>query len=342
MKKYLLLFLLGILVSACSTGLQKNKQKQNEIELSKAAQSSKPPQPVEFDPRNIDPAYLRMQADYHFTLAESFALDGNIERAIEEYKLTLVYDPNSPQVRLKLAGELAKKGQLVQAVDQAEEAVKLEDKFADGHLFLGNLYTMTKLYDRAKEEYQRAYDLDPQNTDAPMYIGAILAEEKKYDESIAYFNKLTNKFKQTHLIYYYIGRIELERKNDKKAEIEFKKAIHAKPDFLDAVVSLGALLESQNKIKEATQTYLAYQQKRGRSSKIAYALGRIYMDQNNYADAYKQFTLIEDTEPDNLNVKVKMALILIEQKKYPKAISKLKEILVQAPDSEKIRFYLAA
>ena len=37
-----------------------------------------------------------------------------------------------------------------------------------------------------------------------------------------------------------------------------------------------------------------------------------------------------------------MALILIEQKKYEKAVVKLKDILTIAPDSEKIRFYLAA
>jgi tetratricopeptide (TPR) repeat protein len=47
-------------------------------------------------------------------------------------------------------------------------------------------------------------------------------------------------------------------------------------------------------------------------------------------------------EPDNLAIKIRMALIDIEKKEYQKAIKKLKEILAVAPDSDKVRFYLAA
>jgi tetratricopeptide (TPR) repeat protein len=43
-----------------------------------------------------------------------------------------------------------------------------------------------------------------------------------------------------------------------------------------------------------------------------------------------------------LNVKVRMALISIEQKKYEKASAKLNEVLQLVPESDKIRFYLAA
>jgi tetratricopeptide (TPR) repeat protein len=39
---------------------------------------------------------------------------------------------------------------------------------------------------------------------------------------------------------------------------------------------------------------------------------------------------------------MRMALVLIEQKKYEKAVVKLKEVLRQVPESDKIRFYLAA
>jgi Tfp pilus assembly protein PilF len=51
---------------------------------------------------------------------------------------------------------------------------------------------------------------------------------------------------------------------------------------------------------------------------------------------------LESFEPNNLNVKVKIALILIEKKHYAEAIDKLEEIMAIAPGSDKIRFYLAA
>ena len=46
--------------------------------------------------------------------------------------------------------------------------------------------------------------------------------------------------------------------------------------------------------------------------------------------------------PETLTVKVKMALILIEEKNYLDAIDRLEKILSMAPSSDKIRYYLAA
>src|SRR4051794_1798516 len=41
---------------------------------------------------NSTTSYL---AEYHFSLAQAYSADGNIDKAIEEYKLTLMYDPLS-------------------------------------------------------------------------------------------------------------------------------------------------------------------------------------------------------------------------------------------------------
>ncbi len=68
----------------------------------------------------------------------------------------------------------------------------------------------------------------------------------------------------------------------------------------------------------------------------------MYLDAEDYTKAYKHLNTLESFEPQNLNVKVKIALILIEKKDYDRAIDKLEEIIVMSPGSDKIRFYLAA
>src|SRR5690606_13731430 len=52
--------------------------------------------------------------------------------------------------------------------------------------------------------------------------------------------------------------------------------------------------------------------------------------------------VIEAADPEDLNVKTKMAFILIEQQRFPEAILKLEEVLAIEPASDKIRFYLGA
>jgi tetratricopeptide (TPR) repeat protein len=294
----------------------------------------------------LDPLQLRAQADYHFTLAETHSLDGNSARAVEEYRMTLIYDPNSTIVRLRLAHEFIKQGLVTEAMEQAKSALEIDPKLVEAHMLLGGMYSALHMYKEALDSYQQVQKLEPGNLEAPMFIGAIYAEQKKYPEALAQFDALAKNpdNESPHLAYYYSGRIQLESGKadaEVKAEKAFKAAIAAKADFDDAVLALGNLYE-KNKRGDAKTLYARFQEQYGPSPQIADVLGRIYMEDEDFDKAYDQFQVIEANDDDNLNVKVKMAFILIEKKKFQDAIVKLEDILARAPDSDKIRFYLGA
>src|SRR5262249_36754960 len=86
----------------------------------------------------------------------------------------------------------------------------------------------------------------------------------------------------------------------------------------------------------------SYVSKNGPDKGIARALSRYYMEREEYDEAIEQLETLEGYEKDNLNVKIQIALILIEQKKLAKAANQLEEIIEQAPELDKVRFYLAA
>ena len=295
---------------------------------------------------SIDPAYMRTQADYHFTLGDTYSLQGESAKAIEEYKLTLIYDPKSTLVRLRLAGEYVKQQLVSEAVEQAETAISLDPNDVDARLLLGGLYTAMRVYDKASGQYAAVMKLEPGNADAPMFMGALLAEQKKFDDAIKYFSALEGKSgKNAYLAPYYIGRIIVEQKKKdffRKAELSFQKALILKPSFVEAVVALGSLYEENKKTDDAIALYADFQEQHGPDTQIAESLSKIYLDQDKYDKAYSQLELLEAGDADDLNTKIKMAYIQIERKDYPHAISKLQEILVKAPYSDKVRFYLGA
>jgi tetratricopeptide (TPR) repeat protein len=295
----------------------------------------------------IDALQMRSQADYHFTLAETQSLDGNSQRAIEEYKLTLIYDPNSTIVRLRLAQEFVRQGLITEAMEQAKLALETNPKLVEAHMLLGGLYSALRMYAEALETYRAVEKLDPANLEAPMFIGALYAEQKKYPEALAQFDALArNKDNQApHLAWYYSGRIHLElNKPDARAKAEtcFNKAIAEKPEFVDAVLALGQLYELEGKRVQAKNLYARYQETRGPDAGVAEALSKIYMEDEDWDQALDQLEVVEARNEDDLNVKVRVAFIYIEKKRYPEAIVKLQDILTRAPDSDKIRFYLGA
>ena len=64
---------------------------------------------------------MMSEADYHFTMGEALSLEGKSDRALEEFKLTLVYDPDSLVVRMRLAAEYIRQGMLSEALEQTPD-----------------------------------------------------------------------------------------------------------------------------------------------------------------------------------------------------------------------------
>ena len=295
----------------------------------------------------VDPVYAKTQADYYFSMGESYSLDGNHQKAVDSFKMVLVYDPESSQVPLRLAAEYVKLGLMHQALSQAEKAVEKNPHSVSGHLLLGGLYSGMKKYDKAMAEYEEILKFEPKNMEAPLFIGAIFAEEKNYDKSVQYFDSLAHNEENPspHLAYYYIGRVRVSqggKKYNKEAEQAFLKALQLKPTHVESLIELGKLYKEMGQPQKALALYVDFQRDHGPSAHVAEVLAPIYLEEEKYEEALAQFEILESASDDNLNIQVKIALILIEQKKFKLAAKKLEEVLVQAPDSDKIRFYLAA
>lgn len=296
---------------------------------------------------NLDPLYMRTQADYYFSMGEAYSLEGNGMAAIEAFKMTLIYDQNSPTVNMRLAAEYLKQGMISESLTQAEDAVKKDEKNVDAHLLLGGLYSSMKLYPKAMDQYHTVLKLDPSNMEAPLYIGALYSEQKQSDKAVKYFESLVKNpdYTSPYLAQYYIGRVRMEQpepKYQKAAEEALKKAIHMKPDFSDAVISLGSLYSRQKHEDKAIALYRTFQKENTPSPKIAEILSQTYIEQGKYDLAFEQLEILEQNSEEPLNVRMKMALILIEQKKFAQAEEKLEQVLKEAPESDKVRFYLAA
>ncbi len=316
-------------------------------DMNRAPSSLIPPTPSSDEKSTLDPLYMRTQADYYFSLGETYSLAGDPKKAVESFKMTLIYDQNSPTVNMRLAAEYLKLGMVSESVSQGEEAVQKDPKNLDAHLLLGGLYSSLKFYPKAMTQYETVLKLNPKNTEAPLYIGAIYTEQKQYEKAIKFFEGLTKNpdYNSAHLAWYYVGRVRTEqpgKKFEAAAEEAFKKSLKEKPEFVDSVLSLGSLYAKQGNPKAATDLYKNFQKENSPNTRVAEVLAQIYIEKEAYDLAYEQLEYVESSNDDALNTKMKMALILIEQKKYTLAITKLEDILRDVPESDKIRFYLAA
>jgi tetratricopeptide (TPR) repeat protein len=327
-----------------ATGAYTNSALSNQ---NPAPQSMSPPADSSGENVIIDDLYLRTNADYHFALGEAYSLEGRSEKAVEEFRLALVYDAKAALIHMRLAAEYIKLGLVSEALEQARVAVEKEPDNRDAHLLMGGLLSALKIYDSALKEYSEILRIDPMDLEAPLYIGAIYAEQKKYPLAQSYFRRLGDRvdFKNRHLALYYLGRSFVEEgleKHGLKAERAFLAAIKVQPKFDEAVLALGKLYVDSKQETKALILWSNYQKNYGPSSRLAEPLAQLYVQKLDFMRAYEQFEILLANRPDDIGIQFRMALILIEQKKYTEARDRLQEILEQEPTSDRVRFYLGA
>lgn len=350
-KKYLVFGVTSVVITGCAY-MQTESEKATYHEssfndLNRAPASLTPPTPSSDEKSTLDPFYLRTQADYYFSIGETYSLSGDHTKAVEAFKSTLIYDQNSPTVRMRLSAEYLKLGMVSESLAQAEEAVSMDPKNVDARLLLGGLQSSLKFYSKALEQYQTVLKLEPKNTEAPLYIGAVYSEQQQYDKAVKYFESLLKNPEYTtpYLAHYYVGRVRAEqvgKKYDVAAEEAYKRSLKAKPEFVDAVLALGNLYGKRKDKNSMISLYKNFQKENGPNNRISEILAQSYIEQESYDLAFEQLEYMESSGEDVLNVKMKLALVLIEQRQYDKATAKLEDILREVPDSDKVRFYLAA
>lgn len=284
---------------------------------------------------------MEASAEYHFSLAQAYVAEGNPDRAIEEYRLTLMFDPNSPLVYARLATEYVKKGMLSAAMDTCKEALQRDPAFVDARLMLAGLYSTAHQSDQALNEYDRVLKSDPKHEEAAVYKAQTLSEMGRSTEALAELRKFSKKAPDSVLVHYYLGRAEQREGFFKEAVKAYKKSIELRPSFTQASLALGYLYEEKRMNTEAVSVYKELYDA-AQDMAAASRLATIYLKEEKYEQALPYLEAVQAADLEDMGVRVKLGLVQMELKRFTQAIATFKEILVKNPDSDRIHYYLGS
>lgn len=287
------------------------------------------------------------QLDFLFLTAEMNALQGQNAEAVSKLEEAYELDKNSSVITYKLAMENYRAGKNEEAMKWIDKALALKPNQKDLNILAASLYSTAKNYQKAEAIYKKLIALDKADPDAYLYLAAIYSEQKRYAESIQYFTKLTHfkDYEQKHLAYYYGARTKFEANRVKyfnQIKSDLRLSLKHKPEYLEALQFLGQLIEKTEGKKKVFSFYAEHQKKHGPIPRLAEVLSQYYLEVGDYDAAYSQLEIVESTTQDPIQVKLKLALILIDKKMYDKAIVRLEELNQLVPESDKVKFYLAS
>jgi len=251
----------------------------------------------------------RASAYYHYALAHSYeemattyGRPDYANRAIEEYKLALNADPESPYLNAHLAELYFQTGRVRDAISAAQDEIKKNPSNLEAHKLLGRIYLRSlgnmqnggpsdQMLKLAIDEYVKIVQLEPNSTENRLLLGRLY----------------TLNHDSTH------------------AEEQFKAAQKLDPDSEDVVLNVAGLYSEQGDYKRAIQVLTALPDD-DQTSKTLYALGQTYDQEKDTKNALIAYQKAFDLEPDNLDVERALAQAQLSSGQDDAALKSFKDV----------------
>lgn len=150
---------------------------------------------------------------------------GNINRALQEYRIIVDLYPQHAQAYYNLGCILVQRGELQRAVKYFDNAVKFQEDFPNAYLELGKASYTLKRYEKARNYFLNAITQDTALTEAHFYYAITLEKERSYKKSIEEFQYALRDDQYKFDSYVHIGNIYMALSNKKQAFDFFEKAL---------------------------------------------------------------------------------------------------------------------
>jgi tetratricopeptide (TPR) repeat protein len=263
----------------------------------------------------------RAQAYYHDALASVYEDDAVAQgqqeyanRAIEEYKLALNADPDSPQLANALADLYFRiPGHIHDAEVTARNLLKASPDNVAAHKLLGRIYL------RRLGEGQNA--------------GASAnAENEVLNQAIGEFEKIVTLQPRSVEDRMVLGQLYTVKHDQKKAEEQFKTAQAIEPDSEEVILNLARMYADNGDINHAAKV-IADVPVNDRTAKMEFTLGAIYdqMKQpKNAIEAYKRAADMQPGDPRTLDA---LAQALMSDDQFDEALKQYRAFAASDPEN---------
>lgn len=297
----------------------------------------------------------KAQAYYHFTLGHLYEERGTLfnrpdllSKAVEEFKLALLYDPVSSFLGMELADLYAMTGRFRSAMDEAEQAVNRNPNDASARRLLGRLYLRlltsdrrqanpNDLQQRAIQQFEQLVAKYPSDAPSLLVLAQLYrvsGENSKAEEvlkkALALDPDSQDANTQLALLYVDLGQY--------RTAIELLRKITAQNADAQTLASLAFAYEQVRDFKSAAENYSRALERDPENMAFRKALGQSLLYSQQYDPALEQFQIVIRANPRDPESYLRLSQIYRFQHKYDLARESLGKALDLAPDNQELQY----
>ncbi len=193
----------------------------------------------------------KTHAQAHYMMGLFYENLGKFEEAAGEFNEALRLDKEVSAVYLHLATSHIRLGNLQKAREALKEAKALDPEGVEAGLILALLYTTEQQSGKAAQEYEEVLKkislAEPGNTDVLKNLAAVYYQQNKIEEAIATCRLILDIDRNDYESIFLFGSLLEQKGLHGEAIQKFKEALKIKPDYSDALNSLGYVYAQEGK-----------------------------------------------------------------------------------------------
>lgn len=149
----------------------------------------------------------------------------------------------------------SEKGQIAQAIEEFQAAVRLDPNQAEALYNLGVLFGEQGRWDEAMESLARAAELRPKDADPRLILGVVAAEKGDDDRAIHQFIEALKLQPDLTEAHFRLGLIYQKRKQDDLAIGQYRATVQSDQQHLPARFALGFLADKKGDLDETIRQF---------------------------------------------------------------------------------------
>jgi tetratricopeptide (TPR) repeat protein len=257
-------------------------------------------------------------------MSEAFFVDGLRYLMLEDYNKALerllkayALSPANAAINYKIAETNLLSGNLSDATNFAQSAVKLDPKNAYYYLLLAQIYTSQKQYDQAAKVYTTLIKDVPDSGNYLFNLADLYMAQGKLNEALSTFEQAEKKFGSIDEISFKKQQIYLKQNNLDKALQEGEVLIAANPEEVRYVLAQAQMYAANNRFPDAIRVAQQALKQDPENPQARMILADIYRQQNNPQESQKQIKLAFENPGLDIDNKVRILIDYIKQLPNP-------------------------
>jgi tetratricopeptide (TPR) repeat protein len=205
---------------------------------------------LKLKPESVETMYLLAQARTN----QSRPLDA-LDLLLRAHKIA----PQNPDVIFLMAQVSMSQNYYEDAIPLLESGIQIAPQRADLRAALGESYFMAGKVDKAIEQFKELLALE-HSARSLAFLGLSYRNLGRFDEAKQYFQQGLKLDPGNTLCLFNLGYISERQGDSAAAEVMFQKALHANPNFSEALLELANLRVVEKKLPEAQDLLRRYVQ----------------------------------------------------------------------------------